>query len=225
MIKVYGVYGTGGFGREVIPLLEDQLGLAQGLVTNIYFIDDFKQGKIINGYPVISFDSFLNLRADERCATIAIAKSKVREKLTNQCLNSGIKLLNICAKNVTKLSGVDIEYASILCPFVTITANVKIGKSFQANIYSYVAHDCIIGDYVTFAPAVKCNGNVIIGDHAYIGTGAIIKQGKEGKPLKIGKGAMISAGSFVTKNVSDSVTMFGNPAIELTKENLRKRNG
>jgi acyl-[acyl carrier protein]--UDP-N-acetylglucosamine O-acyltransferase len=38
-------------------------------------------------------------------------------------------------------------------PFVTLTSNITIGKHFQANLYSYVEHDCVIGDFVTFAPA------------------------------------------------------------------------
>jgi hypothetical protein len=33
-----------------------------------------------------------------------------------------------------------------------VTASAKIGAHFQCNIYSYVAHDCVIGDFVTFAP-------------------------------------------------------------------------
>ena len=106
---------------------------------------------------------------------------------------------------------------------MTLTSDVVIGKCFQANLYSYVAHDCVIGDYVTFAPSVKCNGNVEIGDHVYIGTGAIIKPGEDGKPLKIGDGAVVAAGSFVNKDVPPGMTVFGSPAIELTKENLRRR--
>ena len=47
--------------------------------------------------------------------------------------------------------------------------------------YVHIAHDCQVGDFVTFAPAVKCNGNVIIENNVYIGTGAIIKQGKKDK--------------------------------------------
>ncbi|MCL6272205.1 NeuD/PglB/VioB family sugar acetyltransferase [Sansalvadorimonas sp. 2012CJ34-2] len=225
MNKSYAVYGAGGFGREVMPLLLDQLDIAQELDPQIYFIDDLKDGEIINDIPVISFESFINLNTKERYITIAITNSKVREELNDKCLHYNINILNIYARNVTKLANVEIGASAILCPFVTVTSNIKIGKSFHANIYSYVAHDCIIGDYVTFAPSVKCNGNVEIDDHVYIGTGAIIKQGKENKPLKIGKGAIISAGAFVTKDVPAGVTVFGNPAIELTKENLRKRNG
>jgi len=225
MKNIYGVYGTGGFGREIMPLLAEYLALISESKGNIYFIDDFRDGEFINSLPVVSFNSFLNLSADERSVSIAIANSKVREKLTNKCLETNVRLIGVRATNVVKLAEVNVGSGAILCPFVTLTSNVKIGKSFQANIYSYVAHDCIIGDYVTFAPSVRCNGNVVIDDHVYIGTGAIIKQGKSERPIKIGKGAIISAGAFVTKNVPEGVTVFGNPAIELTKENLRKRNG
>jgi acetyltransferase-like isoleucine patch superfamily enzyme len=41
--------------------------------------------------------------------------------------------------------------------------------------------------------------NIHIEDHAYIGTGAIIKQGTPDKPLVIGKGAVIGMGAVVTK--------------------------
>jgi acetyltransferase-like isoleucine patch superfamily enzyme len=76
---------------------------------------------------------------------------------------------------------------------------------------------------VTFAPSVKCNGNVIIEDNVYIGTGAIIHQGREDKPIVIGKNSIIAAGSVVTKSVKENITVFGNPAIEFTKENIKRR--
>ena len=57
-----------------------------------------------------------------------------------------------------------------------VTASASIGRHFQCNIYGYVAHDCVIGDFVTFGPRVCCNGNVRVEDGAYVGTGATIKQ-------------------------------------------------
>ena len=71
---------------------------------------------------------------------------------------------------------VEIAEGSLISPFVTIGSNVKIGKFFHANLYSYVEHDCEIGDFITFAPGVKCNGNVNIQDNVYVGCGAIILQ-------------------------------------------------
>ncbi len=165
----------------------------------------------------------MSIKSDEYYVTIAIADSTIREKLVAKCYENNIKLLDVKASNVIELDDIKIGEGAILCPFVTLTSNIIIGKSFQANIYSYVAHDCVIGDYVTFAPGVKCNGNIVIEDHAYIGTGVIIHQGKPNKPLKIGKGAVIAAGAVVTKSVPEGMTFFGNPAIELTKENLKRR--
>ena len=81
----------------------------------------------------------------------------------------------------------------------------------------------MIGDYVTFAPGVKCNGNVVIEDHAYIGAGAIIKQGRNNRPLVIGKGAIVGAGAVVLKNVPAGVTVVGNPAMVLSKDYLRRK--
>ena len=43
----------------------------------------------------------------------------------------------------------------------------------------------------TFAPNVCCNGNVHVHDYAYVGTGAVLKQGTPDKPLVIGEGAVI----------------------------------
>jgi acetyltransferase-like isoleucine patch superfamily enzyme len=124
---------------------------------------------------------------------------------------------SVNARNIVVLDEVQIGSACILCPFVTLTSNVIIGKSFHANIYSYVAHDCVIGDYVTFAPAVKCNGNVVIENSAYIGTGAIIKQGQPNKPIVIGEGAIVGMGAVVTKDVPAGVTVIGNPARPLSR--------
>jgi acetyltransferase-like isoleucine patch superfamily enzyme len=110
-----------------------------------------------------------------------------------------------------------IALGEIICPNVIITSNARIGKFFQCNLASIVAHDCVIGDYVTFAPAVQCLGNVHVGDHAYIGTGAIIKQGATGEPRRIGEGAVIGMGAVVTKDVPPFTTVVGNPAKPMGK--------
>lgn len=216
-LPIYAVYGASGFGREVMPLVRAQLQEQNLPLSQFIFIDDNPEKAEINGYKVLTYQQFLNLDASQRFVTLAIANSAVREKLNTQCLNDGVTPLHVQASNVCVLDDVQLAEGSILCPFVTLTSNIKIGRQFHANIYSYVAHDCIIGDYVTFAPGVKCNGNIVIEDHAYIGTGAVIKQGKPGEPLVIGRGAVVGMGAVVTKNVPAGATVVGNPAKPLVK--------
>lgn len=214
--KLIGVYGASGFGKEVMPLVRAQF--VELDKENFVFIDDGQANTDLNGYQVLSYTDFINDFKTDKRVTIAIANSQVREKLVARLNQDNVQHLEIQAANTVILDEVEMGEGSLLCPFTCITSNIKIGKFFHANIYSYVAHDCIIGDYVTFAPGVKCNGNIHIEDHAYIGTGAVIKQGTPDKPLVIGKGAVVGMGAVVTKSVPAGVTVVGNPARILEKK-------
>jgi sugar O-acyltransferase (sialic acid O-acetyltransferase NeuD family) len=222
MNNIYAIYGASGFGREIMPVAKAFLSNRKIMFEKLLFIDDKLYGQTINGYPVISFDQFILLNSPKKFVCIAISDNKIREKIFNKLLKFSIDNWSIFATNSILLDECNIGENSVLAPFASLTSNISIGKSFHANIYSYVAHDCIIGDFVTFAPGVKCNGNVHIHDYAYLGTGAIIKQGKPNKPLIIGEGACVAAGAVVTRNVPPFVTVFGNPAIPLSKEALKR---
>ena len=206
--KIYGIFGASGFGGEVLPLVRPLLERDDA----IYFIDTESQLEPVNGVNVISYSDFLNIESGIKFATIAIANADIRQKIESELLRDKVTILNIVADNVIIMDDVKLGDGAILCPFVTLTSNINIGRSFHANIYSYVAHDCIIGDYVTFAPSVKCNGNIVIEDHVYIGTGAMIKQGTQDKPIVIGEGAVIGMGAVVTKSVKAGDVVFGCPA-------------
>ena len=215
---VYAIYGASGCGRSLMPVARQQLQRLS-ISAEIYFIDDsLQEQQNVNGHTALNYQSFKNLNAAQKFVLIAIANSQIREKLANQLIMDGIQLWTVQADNVVMMDNIEIDEGAALSPFVSITSNIKIGKCFHANLYSYVEHDCVIGDYVTFAPGVKCNGNIHIEDHAYIGTGAVIKQGTPDKPLVIGKGAMVGMGAVVTKSVPAGVTVVGNPARILEKK-------
>lgn len=217
-MKIYGIYGASGFGRGVMPVLRQQLQSTNSTKEyELVFIDDAPSCDLINGHRVLNYQQFLKQKVDVKYVTIAIANSVIREKLVNQCLADNLKFLKIKSSNAITMDDCEIGEGSILCPFVTLTSNIKIGKHFHANLYSYVEHDCIIGDFVTFAPSVKCNGNIVIEDHAYIGTGAILRQGKPNDPLIIGRSAVVGMGAVVTKNVPAGTAVVGNPARPLIK--------
>lgn len=215
---LYAVYGANGCGRSIMPLARSQLQ-AQGIdTTRLVFIDDSPQAPVINDHPVLSYSQFLATEALAHYAVLAIANSEIREKLAVRCTTDGVHPWTVCAANVFIMDYVNLGEGAVLSPFVTLTSNICIGRNFHANLYSYVEHDCVIGDFVTFAPAVRCNGNVIIEDHAYIGAGAVIKQGVPGNPLVIGRGAVVGMGAVVTKSVQAGTTVVGNPAKPLIKK-------
>jgi sugar O-acyltransferase (sialic acid O-acetyltransferase NeuD family) len=210
---LYGVYGAGGCGRGILPLLREQVGKE----TRIVFIDDEAKTGALNGHPVWTWQHFLEEDTDDRAVCIAIANSRARERLYCRAIEVGVRVVGVRASNVVEMDNVTIGPGSVLSPFVTLTSNIGIGRCFHANLYSYVEHDCRIGDYVTFAPAVRCNGNVHIHDHAYVGTGALLRQGTAEKPLVIGEGAVVGMGAVVTRDVAPGATVVGNPARPLVK--------
>ncbi len=215
---IYAVYGASGFGKEVMPITRQQVLRDGGSIDQIVFVDDNRSVETLNGFEVLTYKEFLEIESFNRYMVVAIADSNVRHRVVQKITVDRVQLFPIAAENVVVMDQVLIGEGGILCPFVTLTSNVKIGKCFHANIYSYVAHDCQIGDYVTFAPSVKCNGNVVIEDHAYLGTGAIIKQGKPEQPLVVGANAVVGMGAVVTKNVPACSIVVGNPAKPLIKK-------
>lgn len=210
-MNLYGVYGASGFGREVMPLLRSQVESQPDALC--VFVDDAGIEDTINGHKCLTFEQFLDHPAKHRAITIAIGDGDIRKKLVERCDVEGVGFVSVQATNCIVLDASSVAEGMIICGFATITSNAKIGRHFHGNIYSYVAHDCVIGDFVTFAPGVMCNGNVNIEDHAYIGTGAIIRQG-----ITIGAGAIVGMGAVVTRDVPPGVTVVGNPAKPLIKD-------
>lgn len=214
MNKLYGVYGASGCGRGIMPLLREQV---RGEGADLVFIDDAPAQPEVNGHRVWTWEQFRAAPAERRAVALAVADSAVRERLDARCAEAGIPVTEVRAANVIEMDAVVIGPGALLSPFVTLTSNITIGRCFHANLYSYVEHDCVIGDYVTFAPGVHCNGNIVIEDHAYVGAGAMIRQGRPGAPLRIGRGATVGMGAVVTRDVPPGTVLAGNPARPLRK--------
>ena len=210
--RIVGVYGVGGCGRGVMPLVRAEAS-RQGLpLDRVVFIDDEPPATSVNGQRVLAYDEFLALPAESRSVVIAIADGPTRALIAERCERDGLRFGCVRSGNAVVMDDVTVGPGAILSPFVTLTSNIRIGRHFQANLYSYVEHDCVIGDFVTFAPAAKCNGNVMIEDFAYVGAGAVIKQGRAGAPLVIGRGAVVGMGAVVTKSIPAGSVVVGNPA-------------
>jgi len=201
-----------------MPVVRLQLAGRLGAADELVFVDDHDNRGHMNGHRVLNYTQFLADRRDEKLVVLAIADGGVRAHLADRCASDGLAFFEARAGSVVTMDNVEIGEGAVLSPFVTLTSNIRIGRHFHANLYSYVEHDCVIGDFVTFAPGVKCNGNVRVEDYAYIGSAAVMKQGRPDRPLVIGRGAVVGMGAVVTRSVPPMTTVVGNPARLLVKK-------
>jgi hypothetical protein len=138
-MKLYGVVGAGGFGREVMPLAEHWLSIWDCFEnkSELVFVVEDQFGipnKEVNGHRVINLTEFLSASVSERRYNIAIGKSVVREMIANSIPADIAKLFSIIAPNHVSFHGNIIEEGAILCSFTHITSNAKIGRFFHGNI-------------------------------------------------------------------------------------------
>ena len=213
--SLIGLYGAGGFGREIMPLngnftCRDADG-EEVKSPDSCFIENISESSIVNSIEILSESQFLGISNSNKYFNVGIGNSVSRERIAKHMISNEIKPITLISTRSNLHETSKLGRGGIVCAYASITSNAVIGEFFQANIYSYVAHDCTIGDYVTFAPGASCNGNVIIGDHAYIGTNASIKQGTNDMPINIGSHAVIGMGAVITKSVPDFAVVVGNP--------------
>ncbi len=87
--------------------------------------------------------------------------------------------------------------------YVTINAGTeggggetRIGDDNLLMMHVHIAHDCRIGNGVIFANGVQVAGHVVVEDNAVIGAMAGLHQF-----IRVGRGAMVGAGSMVLRDV------------------------
>lgn len=207
-MQTVALYSAGGYARESVTLIERSLpGSA------IFFIDDdpAMHGSLIHGrHRVISYDEAKTISG--LMVNVAFADSRIRKEKLEMCELDGFETFSIIADTASIGPNVSIGPAAIFSHLSTVTSDAVIGKAFHCNIYSYVAHDCIVGDYVTFAARISLNGRIKVENGVYVGSDATFLPDKPGKYLTIGEGAVIGAGAVVTKDVEPYTTVTGVPA-------------
>jgi acetyltransferase-like isoleucine patch superfamily enzyme len=100
-------------------------------------------------------------------------------------------------------------------------SSIEIGSGVEiapnCAFYSY-DHSVEAGKNISEQP-LKTKGNIVVDDHAWLGVGVIVLSG-----VRIGKGAVVGAGSVVTHDIPDGGVAVGVPArfIKMRDENSKK---
>jgi sugar O-acyltransferase (sialic acid O-acetyltransferase NeuD family) len=216
MTEHIAIYGGGGFAREIAWLVQS-CNRSKKVYEVVCFIDDafHLQGQIVNRIPVFSFEQAV--REFPGIGVVgAIGNPKTRQMVMEKAVKAGFCTPTIIHPNVEYSEWVEIGPGSVICAGNILTTNIKLGEHVQINLDCTIGHDVIMDDYTTLAPGVHLSGWVHLGKRVYVGTGAVIINGAEGKPLIIEDDAVVGAGACVTKSVPSGTTVVGVPAKPLS---------
>ena len=188
------IFGTGGMGREAADLAR-RSDAVRGRYRAIVFAADSPDGPV-DGLPVLAPDEIG--QEDELC--LAIGSPAQRRSLAVRFGRH--RFATVAAATAIISPSARIGAGALLCDYSVVNNGSAIGDHFQGNLFCQVSHDCVIGDFVTFAPRVSCNGWVQIGADVFVGAGAVIRNGARDKPLRIGAGAVVGMGAVVVGDVA-----------------------
>lgn len=97
------------------------------------------------------------------------------------------------------------EYVSIHRGTTKQDMKTIIGNNSLIMAYCHIAHDCVLGNNITFANTVMLAGHVNIGDRVIIGGNTAISQF-----VSLGRGAYIGGASAIDRDIPSFCTAYGN---------------
>lgn len=211
------IYGAGGSGRETAWLAETcwEYGAEE---LPVAYIDDRAagNGEAVRRLPVLTLDEAVH-RYPCSLFTVAVGNPAARAYLSDKARRRGLVEHSLIHPAAARSNDIEIGRGVVVCAGTTLTTEIRLGNGVQINVNCSISHDCIIDDYVTLAPGAHICGNVHIQREAYVGAGAVIKNGTPEAPLVVGAGTVIGAGACVTRSFGPGLTLVGVPAAPLRK--------
>lgn len=198
------VVGFGGFGREVAVWARDCGRKVVGFLDDTAVTGAHGRFEVLGS--VLTWPEYSDVEF-----VVAVGNPRTRKLIVEKMASVGEPAFAtlIHPTVVHDASASEVGEGAIICAGCVMTTDYKIGRHVIINICSTVAHDDVLGDFVTVAPMVAISGNVTLEDGVELGTSASLRQG-----VHVGEGAMVGMGSVLTKDVPANTIFLGNPARE-----------
>lgn len=207
-MKKIALFGAGGFGREMVLMIEQINHVSPTWELIGFFDDGIPKGHPVDGHVVLGDRQTLNDWREDLAVCVAIADPEIRHNIVDDLHNPQLTFPCLfhpqCLKGSAQNSFGD---GCIITAGVILTTAVTLGKFCIVNLASTLGHDVRMGDFCTVMPGCSISGNVHIGSRTVLGAGSRIIQG-----IAIGEDGRVGAGAVVTKSFGNKKRILGVPA-------------
>lgn len=206
------VVGAGGFGREVLDIVED-VNATQDAGWRVRGVVDDRPSEInldrlaARGIPFLGASSDYLASAEPCHYSIGIGSPSVRQSLAQRFDAAGHQAATLVHSSVTMGSEVTVGDGSVLCAGARLTTNITLGRHVHLNLNVTVGHDTTLGDYVSVNPLASISGDCVIEDGVLIGVSGVVLNA-----LTVGRGSTVGGSACVVRDVPSWATVKGVPA-------------
>lgn len=215
------VIGAGGFGREVLDVIDainnksadpvwDVLGVVDDAPTslNVQRLD-------VRGVSLIGGVDELLTRSTSCRYVIGVGSPTVRARIEEQLGSWGGRAATLVHPAAVVGTGVTLGAGTVVCAGVQLSTNLRLGAHVHINPGAIIGHDSVLGDFVSINPGAIVSGEVQVGARTLVGAGAVILQG-----LSTGEDVTVGASACVVRSVERESTVVGVPARPLIREDI-----
>jgi sugar O-acyltransferase (sialic acid O-acetyltransferase NeuD family) len=201
------IIGAGGFGREVLDIVEAIEAAGQRLHFRGFLDDGDVDLERLGRRRAALLGTVSSFPAHADRFVIGIGATTVRAEIAGLLEGLGGQALTLIHPTSTMGGDTEVGAGSVIAAGARLTTNIRLGQHVHVNLNATIGHDTIVGDHVSIFPGATISGDVIIGDRVTIGTGANLING-----VSIGADAYVGAGAVVTRDVLAGTTVAGVPA-------------
>jgi sugar O-acyltransferase (sialic acid O-acetyltransferase NeuD family) len=187
-------------GRSVVGVLDDdaaKAGTALGTTTVLGSLDR------VQHHPDAELLLCAGKGSVRRDLAVRLAALGVGDDRYATIVDPSVRLPRSCSLGV----------GSILLGGVVLTADVRVGRHVVCMPHVTLTHDDDLADYVTLTTGVSLGGGVTVGEAAYIGMNASVREQRT-----VGAACVLGMGAVLVSDQPDGTVYAGVPARPIGKE-------
>src|SRR5262249_206326 len=156
----------------------------------LFFDDAVLPGPLASGLGVVvgGIDAVRERRWENASLVMGVGLPATKASVAARVADTGLAWATVVHPRATVGPNAVLGEGAYVAGGAIVTVNVRAGRFATINMHCQVAHDDVLGDFVTLHPDAHLAGCVTIGDGCEIGAGVVVTPG-----LTIGQGARIGA--------------------------------